>query len=917
MRSFLRLFLLILLTSVCLGDGILYLRVHRPVMEERLKLSPGTQQARLDTLRNLFKAAGCPAQQITEQHVRGQNLPNLICTLTGDGEGTIVVGASASYEDQGDQSKPNWGSLVMLPLLVESLNAVPHHSTLAFVAFTGRDHGSQGASWYVDQLGKLQRSTIRAMVDLEALGKSSPAYKLAQDDRALATWLEIAASMLRLPHLPSDLGRPSEDSFDDTRAPGPRVEVASVSLGEAKPFGRAHIPAIGIQSLPGDNAVLDMQAYEDTYKLLCVYLTTLDRNLGRTATTSAPQVAAVSVPTTGPSEAPASTPPVQGSSAPSTTEVATTTPPASVSSEPPPVPVFRVKTQLVLVDVTARDKQGNSVKGLQASDFTILENGKPQQIRVFEPHNADEKPAAELSSGQPTPALPPHTFTNRNLTTSNETLSVVLFDLLNTPTKDQNYARSQMLKFLKELPANRRISIFVLSSRLMTLSKFSGNSAELTKAVAKLMASQPVMLDTEEEREQFDGDATYVGTIAVPNVPADPSGRGDTSSASNAIRENQIDFGHARARKRSEATTRAERTKARIVMTLDAITGISRAVATYPGRKNLVWLSGSFPIQLRPVSPQVGELTQGGSSTAPVDPLNASFNYSAQIRDTTAMLAAARIAVYPVDVRGLQVGGLDIANSAGDTLMKDGDGGSGNAKILTDQSSDRYQNRTGMNDVAQQTGGEVFANSNDIKGAILHSIDDGSNYYTIAYSPDGHGPDQVFRNIEVRVDRDGVRLAYRRGYYPKPKEAVSPEISVHALAAAMIPDAPPATMLLVTAQVLPPDAEHKTARLDYKIDLAGVDFTDAPDGRKQGLLDCMAIAFDKDGNDVGHVANTIGITLNPAEYEAMLRNGVPMHQEMTLPVGTYQVRIGVMDRVSQKVGTVDAPLVVTEQSASK
>jgi VWFA-related protein len=924
MQRFLRFFLLLFLVVNCAGDGIVYLRVHGPVIEERLKLSPDTQTARLQALRNMFKAAGCPAEKVSDQKIRGQEIPNLICTLPGTEEGTIIVGAPIGYTGQGDEAKANWASLVMLPLLAESLNASPHRFTLAFVAFAGNEHGGQGASWYVDQLSKEQKTSIRAMVDLESLGKTAPAYRLAQPDRSLATWLEIAAGMLRLPYLPVNLDQDSTESPTSSRAPGPKVEIASVSLKDVKPFGKAHIPAIGIQSAPeAASNVLNLATYEDTYKLMCVYLSILDHNLGRSATSGGTVVASAGVSSTSvPAQVPAPTQPVAPTSVPnapvdttSKTEIATVAPPANQTLESAPLPVFRTKSQLVLVDVTVRDKKGDPVKDLRASDFTILENGKPQNIRVFEPHSSEDAAQAktEPAAGPP---LPPHTVTNRNTTPTNETLSVVLFDLLNTPSKDQNYARTQMLKFLKELPSNQRISIFVLSSRLMTLQKFSGDSAALTKAVEKLMASQPVMLDTEEEREQFEGDANYVAAIAAPNVPGAPSGRGDTSAAADAIRENKIDLGHARARQRSESTTRAERTKVRIVMTLDAMTGISRAVASYPGRKNLVWLSGSFPIQLRPVSPQVSELAHGGTSTTPIDPLNASFNYSAQIRDTTAMLAAARIAVYPVDVRGLQVGGVDIANSAADTLMKDGDSGSGNAKILTEQSSDRYQNRTGMNDVADQTGGEVFANSNDIKGAIQRSIEDGANYYSLAYSPANSDKEQVFRNIEVKLNRDDVKLAYRRGYYPKPKETLSPEVSVHTLAAAMMPEVPGSTMLLMVARVLPPDETHKQTMLDYKIDISGVEFTDTPDQRKQALIDCMAVAFDKDGKDVAHVSNTLGLTVSAAEYEKMLRDGVPFHQEMSLPVGTYQVRIGIMDRLSQKVGTVDAPLVVTEQKAA-
>jgi hypothetical protein len=242
---------------------------------------------------------------------------------------------------------------------------------------------------------------------------------------------------------------------------------------------------------------------------------------------------------------------------------------------------------------------------------------------------------------------------------------------------------------------------------------------------------------------------------------------------------------------------------------------------------------------------------------------------------------------------------------------------SGYSKTLNDQSGDRFQTRASMNDVAEQTGGEVFADTNDLSRAIARSINDGANYYTVAYAPTANESDENFRSIEVTVNKNDVRLAYRRGYYPKPKAGTTPQSPVRALASAMLPGSPASTMLLVTAQVLPPDESHKTTRLDYKIDLNGIEFADAPDGLRHALIDCMAIAFDSKGNDVGSVANTVGITLNENEYQAVLRSGASVNQEINLPPGSYQLRIGVMDRMSEKVGTVDAPLVITSQSATK
>jgi Zn-dependent M28 family amino/carboxypeptidase len=85
-----------------------------------------------------------------------------------------------------------------LPLLAKSLISVPHRCTLKLVAFPGREHGMRGATWYVSQLTEAQRKTMRAMVDLDNLGRTPAVYALAQSDNTLATWLQAAAHSLQL-----------------------------------------------------------------------------------------------------------------------------------------------------------------------------------------------------------------------------------------------------------------------------------------------------------------------------------------------------------------------------------------------------------------------------------------------------------------------------------------------------------------------------------------------------------------------------------------------------------------------------------------------------------------------------------------------------------------------------------------------
>ena len=126
----------------------------------------------------------------------------------------------------------------------------------------------------------------------------------------------------------------------------------------------------------------------------------------------------------------------------------------------------------------------------------------------------------------------------------------------------------------------------------------------------------------------------------------------------------------------------------------------------------------------------------------------------------------------------------------------------------------------------------------------------------------------------------------------------------------MQPGVPPSTVIPLTVEVLPPDGTNRKIRITYSIDIRGMDFTDANDQRKRAVIDCIAVAFTKTGAPAGQISNTMDATLPIAEYEAALRTGLTVHQELELQAGEYELRLGVMDRGSQKIGTLDVPLSV-------
>jgi VWFA-related protein len=673
---------------------------------------------------------------------------------------------------------------------------------------------------------------------------------------------------------------------------------------------------------------LDPAVYNETYNLLCVYVLFLDRGLGASKhppaqvevakSTPPPAAPAAVAPNTPPAVAPATptnpAPVVTASNsaapAPTPTEIAPPSAPSTPVTQLPsttPTATIRVSARLVQFDVVVTDSQGRPVKNLTSSDFTVLQDGKPQSIRAFELHTPAVTPdAATNSSGgasaKPVVGVPPQsTFTNIPAKAPQTSWTVVLFDLLNTGVADQSYARSQLLQLLKSIPRGQPAALFVLTRNLEMLQGFTQDPEQLLQSAEMLNPGKSQVLTTVVERERT------ISSITSNAQQAAPASGAPTPGAS--FNTDSIAYAQAARISQGYNDHEAFRTTDRVIFTLAAMRGLAQAVSGYPGRKNLIWLSGSFPVQIEP-------------DPASTDPFRNFRGFEDQIRTTDSLLATSRVAVYPVDVRGLQSKGVDISVATAENQpMGDVAPGAAHGVVATSPSNAGAtisaetvafsDDRATMKNMAEQTGGEAFVNTNDLKRVINRSLEDGATYYTLAYTPPKDDENGGYHRVAVHVPNKGYKLAYRRGYYSIPP-VTSSAAGTAALRAALQPGMPPATSLMLTASLQLPDSTRKDVKVDYVIDSNGVDFSDTPDNKKHVSIDCMVIAFDSSGKEVAHASDTLDATIPMNAYAAVQQYGLPAHQLISLPPGRYNLRIGVMDKTTQQIGTVDAPLVVPE-----
>jgi len=208
---------------------------------------------------------------------------------------------------------------------------------------------------------------------------------------------------------------------------------------------------------------------------------------------------------------------------------------------------------------------------------------------------------------------------------------------------------------------------------------------------------------------------------------------------------------------------RDERTRYRLYPLISAIIAIANHVATIPGRKNLIWISGGTPLTLynSPDRIKLSEFgyTAGGPKYAET---GAQF-----VRAAAESCNAANVVMYSVDVRGVTLlnTGMDPSQrSMGGSLQAQQSSALGR---LAHQQEIRDTFRT----FADDTGGIAFYGSNDIAGSLQDSFDDSRYSYTIGYYPDHNTWDGKFRKLQVKVDRKTSHVRYRDGYFAVPDQA--------------------------------------------------------------------------------------------------------------------------------------------------
>lgn len=581
-------------------------------------------------------------------------------------------------------------------------------------------------------------------------------------------------------------------------------------------------------------------------------------------------------------------------------------PPAQAKTESSDTPTFRTTVRRVIVDVVVRDSNNKPVHGLKASDFIVAEDGHPQNVLSFDVFDLD-KPSISVPPNAP--HMPANHFVNIPATPERGPLYVILYDLANIEIGDQLDARRQVMKFIKNMPDGTRFAIFVRSDSLYLVQGFTADKALLYAT-----------LDPQNPK---------------PHVPkvfmmGKNLGYGDPASMINVL------------------------------------TQVNEFLEGVPGHKNLIWLAGTFPLALVPRKEDPREYE---------DQIISEINVL-----TRAQVAVYPINVggVPVNPPGMLTGARPNGGSANQVVQAggpiQGSGGPGInsltsgipdptgllASMAAQSSGDSmYTDYDVQRALAEATGGRAFYSTNDVTAALNDATDIGGNYYSLTYSPTNQKDDGGRRGIAVRVVQPGYKLSYRRFYFtsaltpreqpekaqPTDASAVPPAPAEYdALQPNMKHGAPMVHDLLFSAHIhadgIPAKASaeqmaqlaeqpayvtthHKDKPLapvdlqKYVIDYRVTDLAlkgQAQNG-KTPSFEFAAAAFDVDSRMLNGIVNNATGDISVTS-EANKTGVFRVRQQLDVPVQATWIRIGVRDKITNRMGTLEVQLPLAPEPPS-
>jgi VWFA-related protein len=511
---------------------------------------------------------------------------------------------------------------------------------------------------------------------------------------------------------------------------------------------------------------------------------------------------------------------------------------------------FRVQSELILVNVTVRDKNGNFVTGLKPTDFTILEDNKPQKVVSFDLENVDAvatqdvAQAKPLSGDQTVPQAP--TAPTPSADSANQfkdrRLIVLFFDLSamepdeidHAITSAQHYVDTQMA------PADM-VSIVSLGSSLLVNQDFTADRDLLKKQIQAFG----------EGSGQGYEEGTTGSTEGTPDT-GQPFTADDTEyNIFNTDRR------------------------------LEALRSVAEKLSHLQQKKSLIYFSSGMD--------------------------RTGIENQSELRAATNAAVRANLAIYTMDMRGLQA--LVAGGEAQNASMRGTSAYSGQSSISALNSN--FTTQETLVTLASDTGGRAFLDSNDFSQVFKGVQQDTSTYYLLGYRSTNPARDGRYRRITVKVNLAGAKIDYRKGYYaPADYQHSTKEDKELQLQEELSSELPSTDLpLYLGLAYFRLEANKFYIPISLVVPGSEIPFTRSSD-RDKATLDVMGVVLDGEHHPVTSIRDTVKLDVDTTSD--VRKKNVQYSSGLSLPPGKFHVKFVVRENQTGRMGSFETDLTVPD-----
>jgi VWFA-related protein len=560
----------------------------------------------------------------------------------------------------------------------------------------------------------------------------------------------------------------------------------------------------------------------------------------------------------------------------------------------------KVNANEVTLDMTFHDKKGKVIDDIKPEEVHVYEDGVEQHVNSFKYIQGSQNPATQAAGAPVAGSIPMDPMRELRLVT-------LVFEGLDQDGK--RFFRQAVSDVLGMSPEqNLYFSIMVIDQKLNMVQPFTNDRVLLMKSIDKQMMWGTLQYEAasaqikEELRigltgGESAGQSAATGDASIaPTITSSGNAAPGAGVISNAVNMRMMKMEYDMLNE-ADAATREASARASI----DALLSLVKAQAHLPGRKVVIYFNPWMMI-----------------------PDSAKEQYQYMI----GMANKANITFYTVDPKGLVTysqndsGRGQLGGAAGETRNLSMSGGVGEVSQSQAEAQETAENGLRSNpeewlrDLAKQTGGVAIAETNDYKAPLRIVMDEVRTYYEAAYDPSITTLDGKFHKITVKIDRPGLDVHTRSGYFALPQIGGGQQVFAYevpllnALSAATAPTDVPFSVAAERFNERGPQIEYE---LTIQAPLKGLTFEKQPDGKNASVdAPMIAVVRDSGGNIVAKFSKDFAVTVDATKVNQYQQGDLIQTYRTQLAPGTYSLEAVVQDKKGNKIGASKSTLTVPD-----